>query len=84
MGLPKKKKSKKLKENRPKGKRKKKEVCGGPAGVGPAGGWVRAPRGSWLLCLGLRRKISAARGYPKSQVQVRDTKSGPYRTLQVR
>lgn len=41
MGLPKKKKSKKLKENRSKGKRKKKEVRGGEAGWGR----VRAPGG---------------------------------------
>lgn len=59
MGLPKKKKSKKLKENRSKGKRKKKEVRGVPC-------WGRASwrvgqgsKGSRLLCLGLWRKISA-------------------------
>ena len=50
MSLPKKKKSKKLKENRCKGKRKKKEVSG-----------VRAVLGSQLLLLGLQRKTWAPR-----------------------
>lgn len=53
VGLPKKKKSKKLKENRSKGKRKKKEVRGGPCWGQASGRWGEGwsgPKGSQLLC----------------------------------